>query len=108
MVAHSGPTHFRDPCIHCGLATDDVAPGACTGDMTKAVPIAYRSLGVRWDGVEHFLIRMSNGEVKDLHSHVSNHSPYYHFGHSSDLINPPRYDANLQFPAPRPHPGAPQ
>lgn len=99
MSAQPNATHFGDPCIHCGVGHDDVPPGSCLGDGAQAIPIAYRSLGVRWDGVAHYLIRMSNGEVKELHSHISFHAPYYHFGHSEDLINPPRYDANIQFPA---------
>lgn len=91
------PTHFGDPCIHCGVAHDDVAPGPCTGDAAKAIPIAYRSLGVRPDGVEHFLYRLSTGEVRQQYSHISEHAPYYHFGRSDELISPPRYDANIRL-----------
>ncbi len=52
-------THFQDPCIHCGQAMEAVEVGACPGDTAKAVAIAYRSLGTRWDGYEHFLLRLS-------------------------------------------------
>lgn len=27
--------HFRDPCIHCGVAHDDVPPGPCGGEVVK-------------------------------------------------------------------------
>lgn len=89
-------THYRDPCLHCGVAHDDVKPGACDGDPAKAVPVAYASLGVRWDGVEHFRVRMSDGRVEDHHRHVSERAPYYHFGHSPVLALPPRVDPTLR------------
>ena len=30
-VGHGGPepTHFGDPCVHCGTPHDEVAPGPC-------------------------------------------------------------------------------
>lgn len=30
---HGGPkpTHFGDPCVHCGIAHDDAPPGPCKG-----------------------------------------------------------------------------
>lgn len=88
-------THFGDPCIHCGLPHDDVPVGVCQGDASKAKPIAYRSLGVRWDHVEHFRIRWSDGRVTELWEHIDMSGPYYHFGHSDRLVHPPRYDENL-------------
>jgi hypothetical protein len=88
--------HFRDPCIHCGVAMEDVAVGACPGDPKKAIPLAYASLDVRWDGVEHFRIRFSDGRIEELHRHVTEHAPYWHFGHSDELTQPPRYDAKLR------------
>lgn len=27
----SAPTHFGDPCVHCGTPHDEVAPGPCPG-----------------------------------------------------------------------------
>lgn len=90
------PTHFGDPCIHCNTPHDDFEPGPCQGDLSKAVPIAYASLGVRWDGVEGYRVRFSDNHVEELWRHVSYHSPYYHFGHSSDLKQPPRYDPRLK------------
>ena len=88
-------THFGDPCIHCCVAHDDVPPGPCTGDPAKAVPIAYRSLGVRWDGVECCLIRLSDRRVIQRYNHVSESAPYWHFGWSNELRHPPRWDDSL-------------
>lgn len=64
--------------------------------MNKLPVIGWASLGVRWDHVEHFRFRTSDGEVHDVHSHISNHAPYYHFGRSEALISPPPYDAELR------------
>lgn len=89
--------HFGDPCRHCGTPLDDVAVGACPGDPTKAIPLAYRSLGVRWDSVERYLIRMSDGRVEERYAHVSFHAPYYHFGHSDELRQPPRHDPKIEL-----------
>jgi hypothetical protein len=81
--------HFGDPCVHCGIAHDDVPSGPCEGDSSKAVPMAYRRLGVRWDHVERFLIQMSSGEFIDRYEHVEMGLP---FGYLKDV----RYDKNLQ------------
>lgn len=89
-------THFRDPCIHCSQAMEDVAVGACLGDVSKAIPIAYRSLGVRWDGYEHFLIRWSTNQVTEKWCHASEQAPYRGFNVLGDIQQPPRYDKNLQ------------
>lgn len=62
--------HFGDPCIHCAIPHDDVPVGPCQGDKAKAVPIAYASLGVRWDKVEHLRVRMSDGRIEDIWEHV--------------------------------------
>jgi hypothetical protein len=91
-------THFGDPCIHCGLTLDQFQVGACTGDPAKAKPIAYRSLGVRWDGVECFLIRMSTNEVRERWSHVSEWAPSRGFNMLGDLQQKPRYDPRLTRP----------
>lgn len=69
--------HFRDPCVHCGIAMMKVPPGPCQGDPTKRVPMAYQTMGVRWDGVERFLIEMSDGSFIEHHSHISNHICYF-------------------------------
>ena len=90
-------THFGDPCIHCGVAHNDFEPGACKGDPAKAKPIRYCLLGVRWDGIEHYRIGFSDGRIEERHAHVSFHAPYYHFGYSDDLIQPPRYDEKLRY-----------
>jgi len=90
--------HFRDPCIHCGTPFEKIEVGPCRGDPKKAIPLAYASLGVRWDGVEHFRIRFSDGRVQELHRHISEHAPYWHFAHSKELTQPPRYDAKLRAP----------
>lgn len=88
-------THFGDPCIHCGTAHDDFKPGACTGEG-KSIPIGYASLGVRWDGVERYRVRFSDSHIEERYAHISEHAPYFHFGHSQQLINPPRYDERLK------------
>ena len=59
-------THYGDPCIHCDISHDNVPVGPCQGDPKKAIPIACRFLGTRWDGVRHFWIRLSDGIVRDV------------------------------------------
>ena len=59
-------THYGDPCIHCGIPHDDVPVGPCTGDSRKAIPLACRFIGTRWDGVRHFYVRFSDGRVEDV------------------------------------------
>lgn len=81
--------HFRDPCGHCATPHDDVPPGPCQGDPTKAVPMAWRSLGVRWDHVEHFLIKLSNGEFEDRWEHITFDLPYTY-------LRDARYDRALK------------
>jgi hypothetical protein len=92
--------HFRSPCIHCGQAMEDVAPGSCPGDASKAIPIAYKTLGVRWDGYEHFLVRLSINEVVERWCHTSTQAPYRHFNMLGDIQTPPRYDAGLKLSSP--------
>lgn len=89
--------HFGDPCVHCGIPHDDVPVGPCQGDSTKAVAIAYKSLGVRWDNIEQFLVRYSDGRVESRHHHISEHAPYYHFRLDVELRSPPRYDEKLKL-----------
>lgn len=88
--------HFGDPCIHCGTPHDEVEIGPCKGDPAKAIVIGWASLGVRWDGVEHFRFRTSDNRVHELHQHISSHAPYYHFGRRKELTNPPPYDGRLK------------
>lgn len=88
--------HYGDPCVHCGVPHDNVSPGLCPGDPSKAMPIAYASCGVRWDGVERFIILWSSGVITERHAHVSERAPYFHFGCSKELIQPPRYDKGLR------------
>ena len=93
----SAPTlkHYGDPCVHCGIAHDDVPPGPCQGDKSKAVPMAWRGLGVRWDNVEHFLIQYSDGHFEDRWEHTSFHLPYTYLKNA-------RYEHGLQNYSPRP------
>jgi hypothetical protein len=88
-------THFGDPCIHCGTPFEKIEVGPCNGDPAKAKPLAYVGLGVRWDGYESFRIRWSDGRITEQTNHISAHAPYYHFGKSNELIQPPRYDKRL-------------
>lgn len=90
-------THFRDPCIHCGLPMEAVEVGACKGDPSKKIAIAYRSLGVRWDGYEHFLVRWSTNEVVERWCHHSEQAAYHGFKAFGDLQQPPRYDPNIKL-----------
>ena len=87
-------THYGDPCIHCGVGHDAVSTRPCTG-VGKPIPIAYVKVHTTWDGVNHFRVRFSDGHIEDRHSHASFHAPYYHFGHSDELIQPPRYDPSI-------------
>jgi hypothetical protein len=90
--------HYGDPCLHCGTPHDDVQVGECPGNSARAIPIAWASLGVRYDGVEHFRIRMSDGRVVDRHNHISERAPYFHFGHSPQLATPLPHDLTLRNP----------
>lgn len=88
-------THFGDPCIHCGFAHDDFPAGPCTG-TGKPKPIAYAMVERRWDGVERYRVRFSDSSIEERYAHVSEHLPYWHFGHSEEFTKPPRYDAKLK------------
>lgn len=90
-------THFGDPCIHCGKAMEDFDVGACQGEKSKAIAIAYRSLGVRWDGYEHFLVRLSTNEVVERWCHYSTQAPYRGFKMLGDIQQPPRMDPKLML-----------
>ena len=81
--------HFRSPCVHCELLMEDVAIGPCRGDPLLAVPMAWVSLGVRWDGVEHFKIQMSNGDMLHRWEHIDMGLAY---GYLMDA----RYDERLR------------
>lgn len=87
--------HYDDPCIHCGIPHDDVPAGACNGNATKAIPIAYRKVETRWDGYDLHRVRYSDGSIREHWSHVSMHAPYRHWGRFDELTQPPRWDAAL-------------
>lgn len=57
--------------------------------------IAYKSLGVRWDGVERFLLRHEDGRVTERYGHISYHLPYRGFSMLGDYQQPPAYDLTL-------------
>jgi hypothetical protein len=78
---------------------EEMKPGPCEGDPKKAVPVAYASLGVRWDKIERFRIRFSDGRIEERHNHISEHAPYWHFGYSDKLTQPPRFDTKLRATA---------
>lgn len=83
--------HFKDPCVHCLLPHDEVPVGPCLGDRNRAVPMAFCSLGVRWDNVEHFRIRMSDDSLTDYWNHIS-------MGTTQEVgyLHGVRYDAMLK------------
>ena len=83
--------HFGDPCVHCEIPHDDVAPGPCLGDPEKAVPVSWRFIGARWDGVDQYLIRMSDGQLVDRWEHYSMSLPYTYLRNA-------RCDFNLKRP----------
>lgn len=58
-------------------------------------PVAYCVLETRWDGYEHYRIRMSDGTLLHRWAHCSEHAPYFHFGASDDLRQSPPLDVNL-------------
>lgn len=87
-------THYGDPCIHCGIGHDLVPVGPCQGDPCKAVVIAYVSLGVRHDQIEHFVLRMSDGLIKELYAHISYHFTWEHLATRDERLkahSPYRY-----------------
>lgn len=90
-------THFQSPCIHCGTPIDDVAVGACLGDKSKAVAIAFRKVEDRWDGYSRYLVRMSTNEVVERWCHHSMQAPYRGFKMLGDIQPPPRYDLKIQL-----------
>ena len=91
--------HFGDPCIHCGTPHDDVKPGPCEG-AGKPKPISYAKVASRWDGYDLYRVRYSDRSIADHWSHPSEHAPYFHFGASDDLVQPPRYDQRLLSESP--------
>lgn len=84
--------HFRSPCVHCGIAMEDVPKGPCPGDPAKAVPMVWRSLGVRWDKVERFLIQYSDGRFEDRWEHIAMQLPF-------NYLKDARYDQKLRRPS---------
>ena len=72
--------HFGDPCVHCGIAHDDVAPWPCKGDPTKAVVVAYcvqrQAYQNPGSGCDTVRCAMSNGTIRDDARHPAEHWPY--------------------------------
>ena len=87
-------THFADPCIHCGVSHDQVLVGPCAG-TGEPKPISFAVVERRWDGYLRYRIRFSDNHIEERWNHSSEHAPSFHFGHSDNLINPPRYDRKL-------------
>ncbi len=62
-------THFGDPCIHCGIPHDDVPPGPCTGDASKAKVLAYCCSRQAWQNPGNecstYTCHMSDGSFRD-------------------------------------------
>lgn len=85
--------HFGDPCVHCGVPHDYVPAGPCTGDPKKAVDISFCSLGVRHDSVERFVVKRSDGSLREHFEHIS-------MGFGDNVLNTCgqklRYDEKLQ------------
>lgn len=87
--------HFGDPCHMCGIGHDDVEAGPCGGNIPLKI-LGYTLVETRWDGVEHYRWRVSDGSVHETWSHVTNRLPYYHFGLSDKIITPPPHDLSLR------------
>lgn len=65
-------THFGDPCIHCGIAHDNVPVGPCTGDRTKAIVIRYCITRQGWQnnsGAQTVIRLMSDGTTEMVGTH---------------------------------------
>lgn len=73
-------THFGDPCIHCGIAHDDVPVGPCQGDQAKAKIIRYGVVRQAWQNpgssCDDVVVLMSSGEFNHESHHPSSHWPY--------------------------------
>lgn len=67
---------FYDAIRRIDVLEAEIERGPCGGDMSKAVPIRWRSLGVRWDNVEHFLILMSSGKFTERWDHIEFATPW--------------------------------
>lgn len=88
--------HFGDPCIFCKVGHEDLQTGPCPENDCKLRVAGYVLIDNRWDGVQHYRYRTTDGRVREIHSHASNHAPYYHFGLSDDLIQTPPWDETLK------------
>lgn len=64
--------------------------------LDDPVVIRWRSLGVRRDGVEHFLLLWSNGKFEDRWAHISENLPYWQFKRDAGFGHPPPYDPELR------------
>jgi hypothetical protein len=73
-------THFGDPCIHCAIAHDDVAPGPCLGDPTKAIVLAYRVTRQAWQNpvtqCDTIACLMSTSSIVEMARYPSEHWPH--------------------------------
>jgi len=76
---------------------EDFAVGACAGDKSKAIAIGYRKLGTRWDGYDHFLVRLSTNEIVERWCHTSMLASYRGFKMLGDIQQPPRYEPKLSL-----------
>lgn len=77
-------THYGDPCIHCGLPHDEVAPGPCTGDGAPIV-VAYRIDRQAWqtsNGADLVLCWMSDGSLRQ-----EGHYPQEHWAFTDRFRN---------------------
>lgn len=88
--------HFGDPCMFCGVGHDDLAPGPCPKNDGKVRVAHYAVVDRRWDGVERYRYRTTDGKVHEVSAHISFKLPYWHFGYCDDFVNPPKWDEGLK------------
>lgn len=58
--------------------------------------IGWATVESRYDGVQRYRWRTSDGQVHEAHSHVQNRLPYYHFGLRDEFGQTPPYDVTLK------------
>jgi hypothetical protein len=97
-------THFRDPCIHCGVRFEDMQSGPCPGDASKAVPILYcvdRQAGENpVTQCDTALILTSIGDIREEHHHPSSHWSYGDRFKAARVL--PRHEFYRRYMRPRP------
>lgn len=69
-------THYGDPCIHCNMPHDEVLLGPCTGDRQRAKALDVCFISRRWDNVECWRFRYTDGSI---------HEEWYHIDEVPDL-----------------------